>query len=239
MPGQPEIALSGAKREAVQPSLLDRLWDDLPGLEFEVQSLWQRLIKDLDEDVVDKCVSGGERTIGRVEDLDDDQKRDLKVLSSLVMRQSSLRARGIVVTPDVLREAVRRDIEALFNTERLDAKPLLSDEERRSFGDCAVDLLDFPNVRRSVLNFGMPSFAGRSISDFDFDSLSKEIREVLATFEPRLRKDSIEVGLKRAKGVGLVVSIAGVLQMTPFPERLRLQTSIDLDSGSAKTSLEA
>lgn len=228
----------GAVREAVQPSLLDRLWDDLPSLAFEIDGLRGKLIAELDEGLIDRCVADGERAIRTEHDISEDQQRDLSILAALMARQRTLEASGIVVTPEVLREAVRRDIEVLFNSERLDAKPLITDEERNAFGDCAVDLSDFPNVRRSVLNFGMPSFAGRSVADFDLDQLSAEVRDVLTVFEPRLRRESVEVIAQKAKDAGLEVEISGILQMSPFPERLRLKTSIDLDSGSANTALE-
>lgn len=236
MPVQPSSL--GATREAVQPSLLDRLWDDLPSLAFEIDGLRRKLIAELDESTIDRCIADGERAIRAEHDLSEEQQRDLSILASLIVRQRALEASGIVVTPEVLREAVRRDIEVLFNSERLDAKPLITDAERDAFGDCAVDLSDFPNVRRSVVNFGMPSFAGRSVSDFEFDQLSAEIRDVLMIFEPRLRRGSVDVVVQKAEGAGLEVEISGILQMSPFPERLRLKTSIDLDSGSASTALE-
>ena len=87
----------------------------------------------------------------------------------------------------MLREAVRRDIEVLFNTERFESVPMLTAREAEAGADHPPSLADFPEVRRSVVNFGVPPFAGRSIRDFDRDGLAREIRAVLAAFEPRLQ----------------------------------------------------
>ena len=103
----------------------------------------------------------------------------------------------------MLREAVRRDIEALFNTERFESVPMLTNREAEAWGDRPPSLADFPEVRRSVVNYGVPSFSGRSSRDFDRDALAREIRSVLATFEPRLKESATQVtvnlGEKRAE----------------------------------------
>jgi type VI secretion system protein ImpF len=142
------------------------------------------------------------------------------------------------VSPAVLREAVRRDIEALFNTERFESVPLLSEREAGN-GDTRLLLLDeFPEVRRSVVNFGVPSFSGRSARDFDRDMLAKEIRAVLTTFEPRLSENATKVTVTLGEKIaGLRIEIDAVLIMTPIPERLRLRTTINLDNGAALTEL--
>ena len=138
----------------------------------------------------------------------------------------------------VLREAVRRDIEALFNTERFEATPLFSDLEKEQAMDNPPSLADFPEVRRSVVNYGVPSFSGRSSRDFDRDVLAREIRSVLATFEPRLKESATTVTVTLGdKTAGLKIEIDAVLIMTPTPERMRLRTTINLDNGLARTEL--
>jgi type VI secretion system protein ImpF len=150
--------------------------------------------------------------------------------------RAELESRGVVVSASVLREAVRRDIEALFNTERFQATPLLSTAEEELIGDRPASLARFPEVRRSVVNYGVPSFSGRSSRDFDRESLAREIRMILAAFEPRLRESATKVEVTLAdKNVGLTIEIDSVLIMSPVPERLRLRTTIDLDNGLART----
>ncbi|MEP5088653.1 MAG: GPW/gp25 family protein, partial [Paracoccaceae bacterium] len=131
-----------------------------------------------------------------------------------------------------------RDIEALFNIERLEAQYMLTDRERASIESPSEMLADFPEVRQSVVNFGVPSFSGRSSSDFDKDTLARDLKEVLAVFEPRLKRDSIKVGIHIGEKTGLRIEINGILMLAPVQERLRLSTSIDLDNGRAITTVE-
>lgn len=227
-----------SRREAVQPSLWDRLVDDLPGLGAETARGRSDMAKELGEDRLSRLLSGGRRAIDQEADLPDATRRALNTLLTQTERQTFLETRGIVVTADILREAVRRDIEALFNTERMQARFLLSDTERRGAEDPEDLLADFPHVRRSVLNYGVPAFSGRRAKDFDADSLSRELREVVAVFEPRLKRDTIRVKIDTSDKTGMKIAIEGVLLLSPVPERLRLSTTIDLDNGRAATALE-
>ncbi|WP_299362934.1 GPW/gp25 family protein [uncultured Paracoccus sp.] len=244
MPGPPldrprtATPLQG-RRDAVQPSLWDRLIDDLPGLAAEIARREAALRARVGAEHLD-------RPGGDVAGLDPDDARDLAALAQLRNRRAALQERGIYVTPEMLREAVRRDIQDLFGVERLQVRYLFSDMERRmaprgiagGAEDPADMLADFPHVRSSVLNYGVPAFAGRRAGDFDHEALARELREVLAVFEPRLRRDSIRVVVEPGTRVGLRIRIEGLLLMAPVPERLRLLTTIDLDTGAAATTLE-
>jgi type VI secretion system protein ImpF len=226
---------SRAKREAVQPSLWDRLVNDLPGLSSEIDGLRQALQEELGAERLDELLADGPRRIDADDALNPDQKRRLHRLAFQNRHRGELEARGIVVSPDVLREAVRRDIEALFNTERFESAPLLSDLEAEQMTDSPTSLADFPEVRRSVVNYGVPSFSGRSSRDFDRDVLAREIRAVLAAFEPRLKESATKVTVNLGDKTGLKIEIDAVLIMTPTPERMRLRTTINLDNGLART----
>lgn len=229
-----------ARQEAVQPSLWDRLVDELPGISAERDALQRDLTKALgDAEQVAALVSGGARGIERRTDLDEDTKQLAHRLVLLLTRKRRLEEGGVVVTSDVLREAVRRDIEMLFNIERLEAQFLLTDRETLAHDSPASQLAEFPHVRASVLNYGVPSFSGRSGSDFDKDDLAREIKAVLNTFEPRLKKDSVKVRVRTGDKIGMRIDIDGILLLSPVPERLRLYTSVDLDNGRALTTLEA
>ncbi|MET0599693.1 MAG: type VI secretion system baseplate subunit TssE [Mesorhizobium sp.] len=225
-----------ARREAVQPSLWDRLVNDLPGLASEIDGLRSALADQLGAERVDALATGDARAVAADAELSDDQKRRLQRLAVLNRNRAEIESRGIVVSARVLREAVRRDIEALFNTERFEVRPLLSDGENRH--ELLPSLADFPEVRRSVVNYGVPSFSGRTAYDFDREDLAREIRAVLGVFEPRLRESDTQVTVTTDKKAGLRVEIDAVLIMTPTPERLRLRTTISLDNGLARTELE-
>lgn len=228
-----------ARSEAVQPSLWDRLQDDLPGLVSEIASLREKLVDLLGEEFdLDGLLEGGQSALRRSTNLEESAYHLAHQYVAKSQECRRLEARGVVVTPDVLREAVRRDIEMLFNVERLEANYFLTDREMQENEDPADLLADFPHVRRSVLNYGVPAFSGRKGSDYDREALAKSLREVLQVFEPRLRPDSIKVGVSFAEKVGLKVEIEAILMMSPVAERLRLSTVIDLESGRAVTKQE-
>jgi len=225
--GLTQAAPGAAKREALQPSLWDRLIDDLPSLETEIGAMRD-----------DALLNGSARQIDADPELTQDQKKRLHQLAFHNRRRAELQHLGIVVSSSVLREAVRRDIEALFNTERYESTPMMADWEAESFVDNVQDLTDFPEVRRSVVNYGVPSFSGRSSRDFDREALAKEIRAVLATFEPRLKDGATKVDVTLSdKSGGLKIEIDAVLVTNPTPERLRLRTTINLDNGKAQTEV--
>ena len=226
-----------ATSEAVQPSLWDRLVNDLPGVASEIVGLRQTLAAEIGEERVETLLAGGVRAIDADPLLVPRQKERLARLEKQEGRRAELEARGIVVSPDVLREAVRRDIEVLFNSERFESVPMLTSREAESWGDRPPSLADFPEVRRSVVNFGVPPFAGRSTRDFDRDVLTREIRAVLAVFEPRLKESATRVAVSLSEKSGIAIEIEGLLVMSPAPERLRLRTLIDLETGRAETSL--
>ena len=229
----------GSRQEAVQPSLWDRLVDDLPGLEAEVEALRRELAEHVPgtEDI-DAIAEGGPREIERRADLDGTGRAKARRLWQATTQLRRLRERGIVVTQDVLREAVRRDIEMLFNIERMEADPILTDHEALTRQTPAEILADFPQVRASVVNYGVPSFSGRLSTSFDPDRLAREIRHILNVFEPRLKRDTVKVSVKLSDKTGMRIEIDGVLLVSPVPERLRLSTTIDLDNGQASTTLD-
>jgi type VI secretion system protein ImpF len=230
--------IARAKREAVQPSLWDRLINDLPGLTSEIDGVRQALSDELGAERLDALLAGSLRAIESDKALTAEQKQRLQRLDFQTRHRAELESRGIVVSARVLREAVRRDIEALFNTERFEAFPLLSDQESETEPTSQLDLEDFPEVRRSVINYGVPSFSGKSVRDFDREMLAREIKQVLVTFEPRLKESGTKVLVTLGdKTQGLRIDIDAVLIMSPTPERMKLRTMINLDNGLARTEV--
>ena len=227
-----------SRTEAVQPSLWDRLVDDLPGIVAETDRKRADLVARIGAAKVDAVLAGGARQVEADEGFDADIRRDLHQFLTQMARRAFLEERGIVVNASVLREAVRRDIEALFNIERFQSGLQLSDLEEVGYVTPQDIIADFPHVRRSVLNYGVPSFSGRSIKDFDLAALSKELRDVIAVFEPRLRRDTIRVKVAQGDRTGMKIEVEAMLMLSPVPERLRLSTTIDLDNGRATTAVE-
>ncbi len=226
-------------REAVQPSLWDRLLDELHGLSIETAALRRDLAGKLGGDqAVEALLAEGTRRIDVDGELDAEGRRMAHRLAGLLRRQHRLEEGGVVVTPDLLREAVRRDIEMLFNIERLETGYLLSERELAGTITPQDLLADYPQVRRSVVNYGVPAFSGRQGADFDTDLLARELVEILRIYEPRLRPDTIRVKVTKSHKTGLRIGIEALLMLNPVPERLRLFTMIDLDNGQATTSME-
>jgi type VI secretion system protein ImpF len=227
-----------SRTEAVQPSLWDRLVDDLPGIVTETDRQRAELAARIGAGKVEAVLAGGARSVEADEDFDPDTRRELHLFLTRMARRAFLEERGIVVNAAVLREAVRRDIEALFNVERFESGLQLTDIEQMGLETPQALIADFPHARRSVLNYGVPSFSGRAISDFDLVALAKELREVIAVFEPRLKRDTIRVKVEPGERAGMWIELDAVLMLSPVPERLRLSTMIDLDNGRATTAVE-
>ena len=124
-------AVPVARSEAIQPSFWDRLVNDLPGLEAEIQSQHRQLAKELGgTDKLDALLEDGGRATTVDDELNEDTKRQLYLLRMKLQRRSTLQASGVTVTRDVLREAVRRDIETLFNICLLYTSPSPRDRQK-------------------------------------------------------------------------------------------------------------
>jgi type VI secretion system protein ImpF len=101
--------------------------------------------------------------------------------------------------------------------------------------ETAQNLDAYPDVKQSVLNYGMPDLTGTTISNADQTTLERLIRQAILSFEPRILKHSLKV---RAKATGkhntIVFEIEGELWAQPLPERLYLRTILDLELGSVE-----
>lgn len=82
------------------------------------------------------------------------------------------------ITEPVLRREVARDLDALMNTIALES---------------TLDLEDHDYVRNSVLNFGFPDIANRTVDELAVSDIKDEIRSTLVRYEPRLRRGSIAI----------------------------------------------
>jgi len=118
-----------------------------------------------------------------------------------------------------LRDYVCRDLAALLNSASLDA---------------VVDLSAHPHVESSVLNFGMPSLAGRSARSADPQQIAATMEAALRRFEPRLSavRVTAETGEEGNETHVLSFRIDAQLWGQPMPQQLVLRTRIDVDSGN-------
>jgi type VI secretion system protein ImpF len=122
-----------------------------------------------------------------------------------------------VVSMRQLRESVLRDLAWLLSTASYDTDRNLS---------------AWPEVERSVVNFGLPSMAGLGITGFDADAAAARLQKAIEAFEPRLSRVHVtsEVESGRMDRNALVFRVEAELWGQPTPQRLLLRTQIDVES---------
>lgn len=129
--------------------------------------------------------------------------------------------RGGSASLSELRKSVLRDLAWLFNTTQvLDAETAEA----------------WPQVRNSVLNYGLPPLAGTHASSIDFPRLERALRQAIIDFEPRILADSVSVKAQLERDSldhhnVISLNIAGLLWAQPIPIELLLRTQLDLESG--------
>jgi type VI secretion system protein ImpF len=121
-----------------------------------------------------------------------------------------------------LRENVCRDLAILLNSTSLDD---------------AYDLSELAHVRRSVLNYGMPSLAGRAVKSLDLEQVARAVEEVIRQFEPRLTQVRVSPDTGREENEQeFHLRIDAVLWSQPSAQRLVLRTRISTESGEVSVS---
>lgn len=120
-----------------------------------------------------------------------------------------------------LRDLVLRDLAWLLNCE--------------SFENLE-DLDALPQVRSSVVNFGIPALSGTTLSGTNVDRLERRIKLAIQNFEPRILRDTVIVRARSSDSMmskkSLSIEIEGELWAQPVSQRLFLRTEVDLDTGT-------
>lgn len=128
-----------------------------------------------------------------------------------------------VIDLERLRQIVRRDIAWLLNTTNLAA---------------SEDLDRFPNVAKSVLNYGIPDTAGRRIADLRDHSIEQVLKKSIQAFEPRIMPNTLKVSYSESMGRDQTAVIAfdvrGQLWAQPVPLELFIRSEVDVTSGEVK-----
>ena len=128
------------------------------------------------------------------------------------------------ITEGELRKLVGADLSALFNTVNLEA---------------AEDLSTAPEVRRSILNFGIPDLARLTIDESAVNDVAKSIETALRDFEPRVARGSVKARRDtKADGEALRVRflVDAELRVEPIVAPLQFVAEIEVDSGKIKIS---
>ncbi len=137
-------------------------------------------------------------------------------------RQEALQ--NSVVSKARLKRTVLRDLAWLLNTTAYDTTGQL-------------DL--YPEVRRSVVNYGIPVLSGKNYSGVDWRGLERQIHEAILNFEPRILPDSLRVRAiiptdPQGNHNLLQFELRGELWSMPFPVELLLRSELDLETGYVK-----
>lgn len=125
-----------------------------------------------------------------------------------------------VLSPVRLRESALRDLGWLLNTTQLAA---------------VQDLSQYPEVAKSVVNYGLPDLAGRTVSGVDVPKLEGLLRQAIWDFEPRLLRNTVAVRLivnqDELSHNAMSFIVEAELWSQPIPLQLYLRTEIDLEDG--------
>ena len=126
-----------------------------------------------------------------------------------------------IISRNRMREVVLRDLSWLFNTTLLSA-------------DGRLD--PYPEVQRSVLNYGLPPLSGQTASSVDPVALEEKVKKAIINHEPRILADTLSVeALVSEQQLDhhnqISFRISGQLWAQPVPLELLLHTDIDLETG--------
>lgn len=95
---------------------------------------------------------------------------------------------------------------------------------------------DFPHVESSVFNFGKPSLSGLGVAAMNLKELEAEMARSVRNFEPRIIADTLVVRAIREtvknSPCTLVFEIRADLWARPFPEKLFIKTTLDIETGA-------
>ena len=123
--------------------------------------------------------------------------------------------------PNLL-DTLRRDLQWLLTTGNLEQ---------------SQDLRAYPNVSKSVLNYGWISLCGRLLTDAELEKLQTQLTEAILRFEPRVIPETLRV-LPNDEGAArsnvcrfFIVAEAWAY---PAPEPFRFETRFDLESGNVE-----
>lgn len=120
-----------------------------------------------------------------------------------------------------LRLRVLRDLQWLFNSVNSESH---------------LNLSDFPHVRRSSINYGIPSLAGKRISELRMHDIQQAMKDAILHFEPRIMADGLRVThLSDPHSTSsqniLSIEMNGYLWCMPYPLEFTFRSDIDLENG--------
>jgi type VI secretion system protein ImpF len=118
------------------------------------------------------------------------------------------------------KDAVIRDLGWLLNSVSLDV---------------CVDLEPYSEVRRSVLNYGLPDISGHTSSTINVKTVENSLKQAIRDFEPRIIRNSLRVKVHSdpsdMSNNSLVFEIEGAVFGQPSPFQIVLRSELNLECG--------
>jgi type VI secretion system protein ImpF len=118
-----------------------------------------------------------------------------------------------------LRSTVRRELNWILNTTSLDA---------------VIDLAPYPQIKTSVLNYGVQDLAGKVLTPKAVQARCRQLRDAIRAFEPRMDPNHLEViNLPYAEKENAVTflirgDVTSAVQALP----VEFKTDIELDTSA-------
>ena len=122
-----------------------------------------------------------------------------------------------------LRSTIRRDLAWLLNT--------------TNFGALG-SLENYPHVETSVLNYGVPDLAGKTLQGRTILDRAREIRNAIRHFETRLEGESlvVEPVSSNDKPNSITFLIQGVIKSEVRPIAVQYRTDLEADTASVEVA---
>ena len=144
-------------------------------------------------------------------------------MDEIEQRRDTLRSfsvtQGQRFTEKALRATVRRELAWLLNTTNFQA---------------VCDLENYPQIRSSVLNYGVPDLAGKSLNDRLVRARARDLRTAIAAFEPRIDESTLDVDIseeiERENSITCVITADVTSAVRAIPVKFR--TDIEADSSA-------
>lgn len=207
----------------------------MPQANAQVQYLPSLLDRLTDDDPVTQSIRGRQKTINKLEkeltrlvkkthvSTDADNFRQKKQALEKKLTQERNTCSVLAASVNSLKEVracVIRDLDWLLNAHNYSP---------------AEDLEAYPEVVHSVINYGLPDFAGLTASSVDVHQLEKIFKQTILDFEPRILKNNLKVRLLAGESMqdhnALIFEIDAEVWSEPLPIHLHLRTEVELESG--------
>ncbi|WP_434779537.1 type VI secretion system baseplate subunit TssE [Neisseria sp. Ec49-e6-T10] len=97
------------------------------------------------------------------------------------------------------------------------------------------------NVSGSVLNYGIQTLSGNTVSEINWSKVQENIKQVIICFEPRIDKEKLEIDCIVGQNNTLnefVIEIKGFLKLNPYPQEFLFRSNMDLETGHFSSPAE-